>query len=153
MIKQVIAGLLVSSNVCFAQTAAPTTTSFVDNISICDTLTLVNYKAGEQPNSDTTLFQFVQGVNYKINDSFTASLEIFYDESDQATAAILAAAVGNSAAVSVSFYYEGTAAGVDKYLTGNGLISGISWNGEANGVFTASVSITGTGTLTEATAS
>ena len=86
-------------------------------------------------------------------DSFTASLELFYDESDTATAAILAAAVGNSAAVSVSFYYEGTAAGVDKYLTGNGLISGISWNGEANGVFTASVSITGTGTLTEATAS
>lgn len=86
-------------------------------------------------------------------DSWTGSLEIFYDESDTATAAILAAAVGNSAAVSVSFYYEGTAAGVDKYLTGNGLISGISWNGEANGVFTASVSITGTGTLTEATAS
>lgn len=86
-------------------------------------------------------------------DSFTASLELFYDEGDTATAAILAAAVGNSAAVSVSFYYEGTAAGVDKYLTGNGLISGISWNGEANGVFTASVSITGTGTLTEATAS
>ena len=76
MIKQVIAGVLVSSSVCFAQTAAPTTTSFVDNISICDTLTLVNYKAGEQPNSDTTLFQFVQGVNYKINDSFTASLDI-----------------------------------------------------------------------------
>ena len=46
-----------------------------------------------------------------------------------------------------------TAAGVDKYLTGNGLISGISWTGEANGVFTASVTITGTGTLTEATAS
>ncbi len=86
-------------------------------------------------------------------DSWTGSLELFYDESDTATAAILAAAVGNSAAVSVSFYYEGTAAGVDKYLTGNGLISGISWNGEANGVFTASVSITGTGTLTEATAS
>ena len=40
MIKQVIAGLLVSSSVCFAQTAAPTTTSFVDNISICDTFTL-----------------------------------------------------------------------------------------------------------------
>jgi hypothetical protein len=76
MIKQVIAGVLVSSSVCFAQTAAPTTTSFVDNISICDTFTLVNYKAGEQPNSDTTLFQFVQGVNYKINDSFTASLDI-----------------------------------------------------------------------------
>jgi|TARA_R110002020_G_scaffold67529_4_gene177323 hypothetical protein len=86
-------------------------------------------------------------------DSWTGSLELFYDESDTATAAILTAAVGNSAAVSVSFYYEGTAAGVDKYLTGNGLISGISWNGEANGVFTASVSITGTGTLTEATAS
>ncbi len=85
-------------------------------------------------------------------DSFTASLEIFYDSTDTATAAILAAAVGNSAAVSVSFYYEGTTA-PDKYLTGNGLISGISWNGEANGVFTASVSITGTGTLTEATAS
>lgn len=86
-------------------------------------------------------------------DSWTGSLELFYDESDTATAAILTAAVGNSAAVSVSFYYEGTAAGVDKYLTGNGLISGISWGGEANGVFTASVSITGTGTLTEATAS
>jgi hypothetical protein len=86
-------------------------------------------------------------------DSWTGSLELFYDESDTATAAILTAAVGNSAAVSVSFYYEGTAAGVDKYLTGNGLISGISWNGEANGVFTASVSITGNGTLTEATAS
>lgn len=86
-------------------------------------------------------------------DSFTASLEIFYDESDTATASLLAAAAGNTAAVSLSFYYEGTAAGVDKYLTGNGLISGISWNGEANGVFTASVSITGTGALTEATAS
>ena len=86
-------------------------------------------------------------------DSWTGSLELFYDESDTATAAILTAAVGNSAAVSVSFYYEGTAAGVDKYLTGNGLISGISWTGEANGVFTASVTITGTGTLTEATAS
>lgn len=86
-------------------------------------------------------------------DSWTGSLELFYDESDTATAAILTAAVGNSAAVSVSFYYEGTAAGVDKYLTGNGLISGISWSGEANGVFTASVTITGNGTLTEATAS
>ena len=39
-------------------------------------------------------------------DSWTGSLELFYDESDTATAAILTAAVGNSAAVSVSFYYE-----------------------------------------------
>lgn len=84
-------------------------------------------------------------------DSWTGSLELFYDAADTATAAILAAAAGNTAAVSVSFYYEGTTA-PDKYLTGTGLMSGISWNGEANGVFTASVSITGTGALTEATA-
>jgi len=84
-------------------------------------------------------------------DSWTGSLELFWDATDTATAAILTATVGNSAAVSVSFYYEGTTA-PDKYLTGNGLMSGISWTGEANGVFTASVTITGTGTLTEATA-
>lgn len=84
-------------------------------------------------------------------DSWTGSLELFWDADDTATAAILTATVGNSAPVSVSFYYEGTTA-PDKYLTGNGLMSGISWSGEANGVFTASVSITGTGTLTEATA-
>lgn len=76
MFKQIIACLLVSSSVCFAQNAAPVTTSFVDNVSICDTLTLVNYKSGLEANANTTLFQFVQGVNYKINDSFTASLDV-----------------------------------------------------------------------------
>ena len=76
MIKS-LACVLISSSVCFGQTATVTPTeNFVDNISICDTFTLVNYKAGELPNSDTTLFQLVQGVNYKINDSFTASLDI-----------------------------------------------------------------------------
>ncbi len=76
MFKQIIACLLVSSSICFAQNTAPVTSSFVDNVSIYDTFTLVNYKSGVQVNADTTLFQFVQGVNYKINDSFTASLDI-----------------------------------------------------------------------------
>ena len=78
MIKQVIAGLLVSSNVCFAQstTHVATTTSFVDNLSVCDTLTLVNYKSGSAANADTTLFLFAQGVGYKISNDLTASLDV-----------------------------------------------------------------------------
>lgn len=76
MIKS-LACVLISSSVCFGQTATVTPTeNFVDKISICDTFTLVNYKGGELTNSDTTLFQLVQGVNYKINDTFTASLDI-----------------------------------------------------------------------------
>ena len=47
------ASLLVSSSVCLAQNVAPTE-SFVDNISISDTFTLVTYKGGALVNADTT---------------------------------------------------------------------------------------------------
>ena len=103
-------------------------------------------------NAETSAISTTSKTFVNTLDSWTGSLSIFYDAADSATTAILTATAGNTGPVVISFYYEGTATG-DKYLTGNGLMSGLSWTGEANGVFTADVSVTGTGSLAESTAS
>tara|TARA_R110002050_G_scaffold4549_1_gene21951 strand:+ start:7321 stop:7725 length:405 start_codon:yes stop_codon:yes gene_type:complete len=103
-------------------------------------------------NAETSAISTTSKTFVNTLDSWTGSLSIFYDAADTATTAILTATAGNTGPVVISFYYEGTATG-DKYLTGNGLMSGLSWTGEANGVFTADVSVTGTGSLAESTAS
>jgi|TARA_R110002167_G_scaffold245999_1_gene451427 hypothetical protein len=102
-------------------------------------------------NAETSAISTTAKTFVNTLESWTGSLSIFYDAADAATTAILTATAGNTGPVVISFYYEGTATG-DKYLTGNGLMSGLSWTGEANGVFTADVSVTGTGSLTDSTA-
>tara|TARA_B100000214_G_C23898306_1_gene595220 strand:+ start:549 stop:965 length:417 start_codon:yes stop_codon:yes gene_type:complete len=87
---------------------------------------------------------------------WTATVDLFYDEADTAQGAIKTAAgipAGAQGSVTANFYYEGTASGVDKYLYGSAYVTGFSVSQEANGVATASISLQGTGALTEGTAS
>jgi len=83
---------------------------------------------------------------------WTASVEIFWDAgTDAAQSSLITGGgipAGAQAAVTVDFYYEGTTA-ADKYLTGDAVVTGISPAEEANGVMTASISLQGTGALTE----
>ncbi len=84
-------------------------------------------------------------------ESWSSTMEVSYDQDDTAQAKLLERSAGASTPIYVSYYYEGADTG-DKYLTGQGFITGIAWNQEPNGVITASVSIQGTGALSEATA-
>jgi|TARA_B100000073_G_C23630935_1_gene532532 hypothetical protein len=86
-------------------------------------------------------------------ESWSGSVNLFFDDADTAGAALLTACAGGGASVTVSFYVEGTASGVDKYYTGTCLVSSLDWSESANGLLTASVSLTGTGALSQATAS
>ena len=84
-------------------------------------------------------------------ESWSSTMEMSYDPADTSQAKLLEGSAGASTPVYVSYYYEGATAG-DKYLTGQGFLTGIAWSQEPNGVITASVSIQGTGALTEDTA-
>lgn len=84
-------------------------------------------------------------------ESWSSTMEVSYDQDDTAQAKLLERSAGASTPIYVSYYYEGADTG-DKYLTGAGFLTGISWSQEPNGVITASVSIQGTGALAEATA-
>ena len=84
-------------------------------------------------------------------ESWSSTMEVSYDQDDTAQAKLLERSAGASTPIYLSYYYEGADTG-DKYLTGSGFITGIAWNQEPNGVITASVSIQGTGALSEATA-
>ena len=84
-------------------------------------------------------------------ESWSSTMEVSYDQDDTAQAKLLERSAGASTPIYVSYFYEGATVG-DKYLTGQGFLTGISWSQEPNGVITASVSIQGTGALTEATA-
>ena len=83
---------------------------------------------------------------------WSASVEIFWDAgSDAAQPRLIPGGgipTGAQAAVTIEFYYEGTTA-ADKYFTGDAFVTGISPAEEANGVMTASVTLQGTGALTE----
>jgi hypothetical protein len=84
-------------------------------------------------------------------ESWSSTMEVSYDPSDSAQAKLLERSAGASTPIYVSYFYEGNTAG-DKYLTGQGFLTGISWSQEPNGVITASVSVQGSGALTESTA-
>ena len=75
-----------------------------------------------------------------------------FDAADTAGAALLTACAGGAGSVTLSFYVEGTVSGVDKYYTGTALVSSLDWSEAANGILEASVSLTGTGALSQATA-
>tara|TARA_R100000664_G_C2752946_1_gene140285 strand:+ start:347 stop:760 length:414 start_codon:yes stop_codon:yes gene_type:complete len=86
---------------------------------------------------------------------WSASVDVFFDADDStAQAGILTAGgipAGAQSAVTASFYYEGETTG-DKYFTGSGFVTGISPTQEANGLMTATISIQGTGALSQSTA-
>ena len=84
-------------------------------------------------------------------ESWSSTMEVSYDQDDTAQAKLLERSAGASTPIYVSYYYEG-ADSTDKYLTGQGFITGISWSQEPSGVMSASISIQGTGALAEATA-
>lgn len=69
MITKSIASVLIVSSVCVAQ--APIESSFLDQVSVNEHFSLVNYKG-----STESLVQFIQGVNIKLSDTITASIDI-----------------------------------------------------------------------------
>ena len=86
---------------------------------------------------------------------WTASVDVFFDADDStAQAAIITAGgipAGAQSSVTASFYYEGSTGG-DKYFTGSAFVTGISPTQEANGLMTTTISLQGTGALTQSTA-
>lgn len=77
--------------------------------------------------------------------TFSASFEVFFDETDTAQNAVDA---GTS--VTFSVYPEGAEAG-DTYYTGSGIVTGRSVTASFDGMVEMALSVQGTGALTEAT--
>lgn len=77
--------------------------------------------------------------------TFTASFEVFFDETDTAQNAVDAGAT-----ITFSVYPEGDTAG-DTYYTGSGIVTGRSITAAFDGMVEMALSVQGTGALTEAT--
>jgi hypothetical protein len=69
MLKEILSTLVLSS-ACFAQ-SQPTTVDAGLKFDLGENLTIVNYK-----NSNQTLVEFLQGVDLKLNETFSVGLEI-----------------------------------------------------------------------------
>jgi predicted secreted protein len=79
--------------------------------------------------------------------SFTASVDVFWDETDTGQTAL---SVGSS--VTLNVYPEGATTG-DKYFTGSAIVTGLTVNGSFDGMVEASLTLQGTGALSLSTAS
>ena len=79
--------------------------------------------------------------------SFTGSIDVFWDETD--TSGQGALSVGSE--VTLNFYPEGNASG-DTYYTGTALVTGVTRNSSFDGLVEASISVQGSGALSETTA-
>lgn len=79
--------------------------------------------------------------------SFTASLDVYWDETDTTGQGALT----NGAEVTLNLYPEGADTG-DTYYTGTAIVTGVSRSAAFDGMVEASISLQGTGTLTESTA-
>ena len=77
--------------------------------------------------------------------TFTASFEVYFDETDTAQNAVDA-----GASITFSVYPEGDAAG-DTFYTGSGIVTGRSITASFDGMVEMSLSVQGTGALTETT--
>lgn len=77
--------------------------------------------------------------------TFTASFEVYFDETDTAQGAVDA-----GASITFSVYPEGDTAG-DTYYTGSGIVTGRSITASFDGMVEMSLSVQGTGALTETT--
>jgi len=77
--------------------------------------------------------------------TFTGSFEVYFDETDTAQSAVDA-----GASVTFSVYPEGDEAG-DTYYTGSGIVTGRSITASFDGMVEMSLSVQGSGALTETT--
>lgn len=77
--------------------------------------------------------------------TFTASFEVYFDETDTAQNAVDA-----GASITFSVYPEGDTAG-DTYYTGSGIVTGRSISASFDGMVEMSLSVQGSGALTETT--
>ena len=77
--------------------------------------------------------------------TFTASFEVYFDETDTAQNAVDA-----GASITFSVYPEGETAG-DTYYTGSGIVTGRSITASFDGMVEMSLSVQGSGALTETT--
>lgn len=77
--------------------------------------------------------------------TFTASFEVYFDETDTAQNAVDAGAT-----ITFSVYPEGDTAG-DTYYTGSGIVTGRSITASFDGMVEMSLSVQGSGALTETT--
>lgn len=78
--------------------------------------------------------------------SFTGTIEVQWDEADATGQGALT--VGST--VTVNFYPEGASSG-DTYYTGSCIVTGVSRSVTFDDVTTASISVQGTGALTQTT--
>ena len=74
----------------------------------------------------------------------TGTIDVYWDETDTAQNALT---IGTS--VTVNFYPEGADSG-DTYYTGTAIVTGVSRSASFDGLVEASISVQGTGALTEA---
>ena len=77
--------------------------------------------------------------------TFSASFEVYFDETDTAQNAVDA-----GASITFSVYPEGDTAG-DTYYTGSGIVTGRSITASFDGMVEMSLSVQGSGALTETT--
>ena len=78
--------------------------------------------------------------------SFSGSIDVFWDETD--TSGQGALDIGSE--VTLNFYPEGDTAG-DTYYSGSAIVTGVSRSAAFDGLIEASISVQGTGALTETT--
>ena len=77
--------------------------------------------------------------------SFSGSLDVFWDETDTGQNAL---SIGSE--VTLNVYPEGDASG-DTYYSGSAIVTGVSRTGSFDGLVEASISVQGSGALTEST--
>ena len=78
--------------------------------------------------------------------SFSGSIDVFWDETD--TSGQGALTIGSE--VTLNVYPEGDASG-DTYYAGSAIVTGVTRSGSFDGLVEASVSVQGTGALTQTT--
>ena len=80
--------------------------------------------------------------------AWSGTVDVFWDETD--TNGQVAMTVGSQ--VTVSFYPEGATAGQsEKYLTGDAIVTGKTVSASFDGMVESTITLQGTGTLTQAT--
>jgi len=80
--------------------------------------------------------------------AWTGSVDVFWDETD--TNGQVALVVG--AVVTANFFPEGASAGVsEKYYSGDAIVTGKTVTGSFDGMVESTITLQGTGALTEAT--
>lgn len=78
--------------------------------------------------------------------SFSGSIDVFWDETDTSGQG----ALDIGAEVTINFYPEGDESG-DTYYTGTAIVTGVTRSASFDGLIEASVSVQGTGALSETT--